>query len=77
MITKSSVVEIQNLVVNPKSLHVKLNSEQYQFYLRGYLRYKMITSQNTLSEAWVKHFFHRKVMFHSRDIRVFVFLTIP
>ena len=34
MITKSSVVEIQNLVVNPKSLHVKLNSEQYQFLLK-------------------------------------------
>ena len=30
MITKSSVVEIQNLVVNPKSQPIKSNSEQYQ-----------------------------------------------
>ena len=33
-VTKSSVVEIQNLVVNPKSRPVKLNSEQYQFLLK-------------------------------------------
>ena len=32
MITKSSIVEIQNLFVDPKSWHVKSNSEQY-FYL--------------------------------------------
>ena len=30
MITKSTEVEIQNLVVNPKSGPVKPNSEQYQ-----------------------------------------------
>ena len=31
MITESSIMEIQNLVVNPKSGPDKLNSEQYQF----------------------------------------------
>ena len=28
-----------------------------QYYLKGYLRYKMITSQNVPSEAQVKNFF--------------------
>ena len=40
-------------------------------WFEGYLHYKLITSQNVPSEA-----FHRKLMFHSRDISVFVFLTI-
>ena len=31
MITKSSIVEIENLIVNPKSQLITLNSEQYQF----------------------------------------------
>ena len=31
MITKSSIVEIQNLVVDPKSWCAKSNSKQYQF----------------------------------------------
>ena len=40
--------------------------------------YKTITSQNMSSEAQVKNFFfHRKVMFYSQDIQVFVFLTTP
>ena len=35
-------------------------------------------SQNVLSEAQIKNFLsHRKVMLRSRDIQVFVFLTIP
>ena len=38
----------------------------------------MITSQNVSSEAQVKFFFHfTEVMFHSQDVKVFVFLTIP
>ena len=42
--------------------------------VRGYLRYKTRTSQNVSYEAQVKDFlFHRKVMFHSQDIQVFVF----
>ena len=46
--------------------------------LKGYLRYKMITSQNVPSEAQIRNFlFHRKIMFCSQDIQVFVFLTIP
>ena len=45
---------------------------------KGYLRYKMITSQNVPSGVQVKNFFfHRKVMSRSRDIQVFVFLSIP
>ena len=43
MVTKSSVMELQNLVVNPKSRHVKLNSKQYQFlfkYVSSKNRYK-------------------------------------
>ena len=40
MITKSSILEIQNLIVNPKSLTVKSNSEQYQFL------FKYISSKN-------------------------------
>ena len=44
---------------------------------KGYFCYKMITSQNVPSEAQVENFFDRKVMFHSQDIQVFVFLIIP
>ena len=43
--------------------------------LKGYLHYKTITSQNVLR---LRIFlFHRKVIFRSRDLQVFVFLTIP
>ena len=46
--------------------------------LKGYLRYKTITSQNVSPEAQMKKFLFRgKIMFHSQDIQVFVFLTIP
>ena len=34
IITKSSVMEIQNLVLNPKSEPVKSNSKQYQFLFK-------------------------------------------
>ena len=45
--------------------------------IKGYLRYKTITSQNVSSEALVKNFLiYRKVMFCSQDIQVFVFPTI-
>ena len=40
IVTKSSVMEIQNLVVNPKSEPVKSNSKQYQFL------FKYISSKN-------------------------------
>ena len=47
------------------------------WYIKGYLCFEMITSQNVSSVAQVKNFlFHRKVMFHSQDIQVLVFLTI-
>ena len=37
--------------------------------IKGYLCYKMITSQDVLSEAQVKNFlFLRKVLFSSQDI---------
>ena len=39
--------------------------------VKGFLRYKTITSQN------ISSLFCRKVMFRSQDIQVFVFLTIP
>ena len=46
--------------------------------LKGYLCYKMITSQNVSSEARDKNFFiFRKVIFRSEDIQVFVFSIIP
>ena len=44
MITKNSVVEIQNLLMNPKSRPVKSNSEQYQFlfkYISGKINDKI------------------------------------
>ena len=45
---------------------------------KGYLYEKMITSQNVSSEAQVKNFFiHRKIMFHSEDIQVVIFVIIP
>ena len=45
---------------------------------KGYLHYKTLTSQNLSSEAQVKTFlFRRKIIFHSQDIHVFAFLTIP
>ena len=40
IVTKSSVMEIQNLVVNPKSEPVKSNSKQYQFL------FKYVSSEN-------------------------------
>ena len=41
-------------------------------------RCKMITSQNVPSEARLRIvLFYRKVVFRSREISVFVFLTIP
>ena len=46
--------------------------------IKGYLRYRTITSQNVSSKAQIKNFFiRRKVMFHFQDIQVFVFLIIP
>ena len=47
------------------------------YYLKGYIRYKTITSQNVSFEAQIKNFlFRRKMMFHSQDIQVFLFFTI-
>ena len=47
-------------------------------FLKGYLRYKTITSQNVSLRHRLRIFlFRRKVMFRSQDIEVFVFLTIP
>ena len=40
MIIKSSIIEIQNLVVKPKSQTVKSNSEQYQ------LSFKHVSNKN-------------------------------
>ena len=47
----------------------------FNLFIKCYLCYY---SQNVPSEAQVKIcFFHRKVLFHSQDIQVFVSLTIP
>ena len=53
MITNSSIMEIQNLNVNPKSLP-KSNPEQYQFSFKyiSSTKYKYISSKN----QWFKHF---------------------
>ena len=46
--------------------------------VKGYLRYKIIISQNVSSKTQGKNFlFCRKFMFRSQDNQVFVFLTIP
>ena len=45
--------------------------------LKGYLRYKIITSQNVLFEIQIKNLFRRKIMVRFPGIQVFVFLTIP
>ena len=45
--------------------------------IKGYLRYKTITSQMChLRHRLIIFLFYRKVMFRSQDIQVFVFLTI-
>ena len=47
-------------------------------YFKGYLRYKMIISQNVSSEAQIKNFlFRRKIIFCSQDIQVFAFFSHP
>ena len=46
------------------------------FLLKGNLWYKTITSQNLSSEAQI-FLFCRKIMFRSRNIQSFVFLSIP
>ena len=52
--------------------------EIYILFVKGYLRYKMMTFRNLPSEAQVKNIlFHRKVMFRSQDIQVFVLLIVP
>ena len=44
MITKSSILEIQNLIVNPKSIPVKSNTEQYKFL------FKYVSSKKTMTK---------------------------
>ena len=62
----------------PESLFNKLTGLYLATLLKGYLRYKTITSQNVPSKAQIKNsLFRRKIMLHSQDIQVFVFLTIP
>ena len=49
-----------------------------RIFFKGYLCYKTITSQYMSLWHRLRIFlFHRKVMFRSQDIEVFVFLTIP
>ena len=45
---------------------------------KGYLHYKMTTSQNVPSKAQVNIFLsYKKFMYRPRDIEVFIFLPIP
>ena len=63
----------------PIKAFLSWSDEKSMTILKGYLRYKTITSQNVASGAQVKNFFlfHRKVMFPPRGTQVFVFLTAP
>ena len=57
---------------------LKKNWDQFLHHILCCLPPPKITSQNMPSEAKVKNIlFHRKAMFHSPDVQVFVFLTIP
>ena len=61
-------ISIRLLKIGPNNLNIS------KVLFKGYLRYKMITSQNVSSEAQIKNFlFRRKIMFRSQDIQVFVF----
>ena len=56
--------------LNPLSLS---NNKNYSLKVTS-----AATSQNVSSEAGLRIFlFHRNVIFHSQDIQVFLFLTIP
>ena len=48
------------------------------WYIKGYFRYKTITSQNVSSETQARNLFYlvEKSCFVSQDIEVFLFLTI-
>ena len=58
MITKTSIVEIQNLVVNPKSRPVMSNSEQYKFLFKYTFNKKLMTKifQNKEKTLFWGHF---------------------
>ena len=66
MITKSSIVEIQKLVVNSKSWPIKSNSEQYQF------SFKYISSTNN-GKIFQKK---KKTLFWGRFCVKIIFPTI-
>ena len=51
MITKNSIMEIQNLVVNPKSWPIKSNCEQYPFsfqYIPSKNQWQNFSKEKTL-----------------------------
>ena len=50
--------------------YIEVLGHVFSEVVKGYLRNKMITSQNML-------LFRRIIMFCSQDIQVFIFLTIP
>ena len=57
IVTKSSVMETQNLVVHPKSEPVKSKSKQYQFLFKSVLSKNQL--QNLQNENKLNHFFGR------------------
>ena len=63
---------------NENNLSLSVKETRNCAELKGYLCYKMITSQNESSEADLRTFlFCSKVMFCSQDIQVLAFLTMP
>ena len=62
----SAIIKLQIALYLHISVTSYLTSHQIMWHnkrIKGYLGYKTITSQNVLSDAQVKNFFHRKVMF--------------
>ena len=71
------VISFEKSLIFPIWSFQKMLNISSEHSFKGYLRYKTITSQNVPFEAHVMDFFwfHRKFMFRSRDI--LIFLTIP
>ena len=60
------IVSFNEMLVNTDS------TSRVATYIQGYIGYKTRSFQNVPCEPQAKNF-HRKVMFRSRDIQVFVF----
>ena len=54
-----------------------LNKPEYALNITSTAKQKLLKMCHLRHRLRIFFFFHRKVMFHSQDIQVFVFLTIP